>query len=459
MGNRRDAKRGSSVLVCLCLAWALVAAGCAPRSSVSPRASASPEGLFARPFGPSVVMLDSSGRADAAGLALERPPTRGDVASVLRPNPCAEFLTVRPLSSDLGESYVGLMSESSELGLAFAARLFGVAATGGRHRDVLYMAEVDQRIEVVERGGYAACCAERGCGDGYVAEVLFGRMRYEVVEAGAVSVAVEYELESAEGALALGRTEERAKNLNGPVAYRIRRHEASENFGQLESEGSQGAADSVSICGGRGSWHYCRTLGGAPVSERLLLLEHHRMVGQAPPGLGEVGVIRPRNRLAISSLAVAAVTGVAGAGLLGLWGANRSEAERLYVDFDGGASSPRWTPDEGVRSPEWAKVSPGLCGGQGLPWRQEACLLDVQNYNVAHTRYGLAPLVGGLALLGTSLASSIIVIVLRARRGRGVFGPNGGERERRLSRAEAERLRAHYNYALRRSNRRPLGAR
>ena len=457
MWSRRDSERGPFLAVCSWLAAVLITSGCAPRSSIAPGASVSPETLFAKPFGPSVVMLDAAGSADAAGLALERPPIEGDVAAVLRPNPCAEFLTVRPPSSDLMESYVGLMSESLEIGLAFGVRLFGAAVAGGRQRDVLYVANIDQRVKVVEQSGYAACCSEKGCGDAYVSEVMFGRMRYEVVEADAVQVAVEYELQSAEGALALGRAEGREKSVEGPVAYRIRRHEASENFGALESEAGRDSVDSVSICGSQRRWHYCRAAGRVPVSERLLLVEHNRMVGQPPPGLEGRDVLRPRNRLAISSLTVAAATGVAGAGLVGLWGANRNEAERLYIDYD--AFAPRWSTDEGLRTPGWMKVSPSFCGGQGLPWLEQACRQDVRNYNAAHTRYGLAPLAGGLTLLGTSLLSSIVVLALRARRGRGIFGANGGDREHRLSRAEAERLRAHYNYALRRSNRSPLGGR
>lgn len=175
-----------------------------PRGS----ASSTAEG---NPLGPSYVLLPLPSEDDSLlGRVLPQPPEPGrSLEETARANPCAEHLGERretPLASRF--SYAEELSGGARASALLGA--FGFAADARRATHFVYSLSTDRRVGLVDTTAYAACCAEKGCGYGYVSALIHGQGSYSTGEEGRASASVDVPLvASASGDVALSVLHER----------------------------------------------------------------------------------------------------------------------------------------------------------------------------------------------------------------------------------------------------------
>src|SRR5690606_13792108 len=68
---------------------------------------------------------------------------------------------------------------------------FGFSADARRATHFVYELGTDRRVSVVDTAAYAACCAEKGCGYGYVSALVHGSGEYATGEESAASGGVD----------------------------------------------------------------------------------------------------------------------------------------------------------------------------------------------------------------------------------------------------------------------------
>ncbi len=177
----------SAALLCLLVASV---AGCG--ATPTPRTAARAAANDGNPLGPSYVLMPLPGEDDSLlGRVIPSAPQPGrSLEEVARANPCAEHLAERketPLASSF--EYAEELSGSASAGALLGT--FGFSADARRATHFIYKLGTDKRVGVVDTAGYAACCAEKGCGYGFVSALVHGQGEYATGEESAGSGGVD----------------------------------------------------------------------------------------------------------------------------------------------------------------------------------------------------------------------------------------------------------------------------
>jgi hypothetical protein len=171
--------------------WATVAAaatliaGCGtPRPKTAPQPSGD-----GNPLGPSYVLMPLPGEDDSMlGRVLPAPPEAGrSLEETARANPCADKLAEKRESAlastfEYAEEIAGSAKAGAMLGT------FGFSADARRATHFVYRLGTDKRVSVVDTAEYATCCAEKGCGYGYISALIHGDGEYATGEESAANV-------------------------------------------------------------------------------------------------------------------------------------------------------------------------------------------------------------------------------------------------------------------------------
>lgn len=192
------ARRAAASVLLLTLSAACGATP-APRS---PKAVTSSDG---NPLGPSYVLMPLPGEDDSLlGRVLPAPPQPGrSLEETARANPCADKLaekkeTALTSSFEYAEELEGSASAGAMLGA------FGFSADARRATHFVYRLGTDKRVSLVDTAEYEACCAEKGCGYGYVSALIHGDGEYATGEESSASGGVDIPaIGSASGDVAL----------------------------------------------------------------------------------------------------------------------------------------------------------------------------------------------------------------------------------------------------------------
>lgn len=205
-----------------CFAAALLAAALSTACGSVPRPrSAATSAADGNPLGPSYVLLPLPTEDDSLlGRVLPVAPEPGrSLEETARANPCAEHLSEpreTPLASHF--SYAEELSAGARAGAVLGA--FGFSADARRATHFVYDLKTDKRLGRVDTAAYDACCAERGCGYGYVSALIHGDGSYATGEEGRALGSVEVPLvASASGEVALSILQKR--QVRGYVAALI----------------------------------------------------------------------------------------------------------------------------------------------------------------------------------------------------------------------------------------------
>lgn len=267
--------RNAIVLAC---ATALVACGATPR----PRAAAARTSDGGNPLGPSYVLMPLPGEDDSLlGRVIPGAPEAGrTLEEVARANPCAEHLGEKretPLAStfEYAEELAGSASAGALLGT------FGFSADARKATHFVYELGTDKRVSVVDAAGYAACCAEKGCGYGYVSALIHGNGQYATGEESGASGGVDIPaIASASGEVSLRVLNKRKVSGYIAAVVTITDRNASQPLGPLGvaqeagiTEASVGETtkaiyekEKVAIAPREDEWVFTlgRTVGGQP---------------------------------------------------------------------------------------------------------------------------------------------------------------------------------------------------
>lgn len=194
---------------------AALATGC---GSVPQPRDVTPSAADGNPLGPSYVLLPLPTEDDSLlGRMLPQAPEPGrSLEETARANPCAEHLSEpreTPLASHF--SYAEELTAGARAGAVLGA--FGFSADARRATHFVYDLRTDQRVGLVDTAAYEACCAEKGCGYGYVSALIHGDGSYATGEEGRALGSVEVPLvASASGEVALSILQKR--QVRGYVA-------------------------------------------------------------------------------------------------------------------------------------------------------------------------------------------------------------------------------------------------
>ncbi len=193
---------------------------------------APPESKFARlekeadpasPLGPSFVLIaQPTGDVTLLGKMLRESPSEArtlDESAIT--NPCAEKLEEAKTSATLNA-----FEDAQDLGVGAHAQAtlgrFGFQGDASHATHFVYKISTTKRVTRTETPEYMACCAERGCGFGYVSTLVFGDGEYSSAAETDVSGKVDVAVASASGATALRVLHRRA--VQGYIAAIVTRH-------------------------------------------------------------------------------------------------------------------------------------------------------------------------------------------------------------------------------------------
>ncbi len=174
------------------LPLALLAAACTP-----PAAPRNPQGgsggaSDANPLGASYVLVPLPSEDDSIlGRILPEPPAPGrSLEETARANPCADKLS-EPRTSPTANSF----EDAQDLTVQGKARAmlgaFGFSGDAERATHFVYKLETSKRVSRQDTAEYNACCAEKGCGYGYVSALVYGEGEYATGEEASGSAQVD----------------------------------------------------------------------------------------------------------------------------------------------------------------------------------------------------------------------------------------------------------------------------
>lgn len=161
---------------------ALGTAACAPQAS--PRApTGGASASDANPLGASYVLIPLPSEDDSIlGRILPDPPAPGrSLEETARANPCADKLS-EARTSPTASSF----EDAQELQVQGKARAmlgaFGFSGDAERATHFVYKLETSKRVSRQDTADYNACCAQKGCGYGYVSALVYGEGEYATGE-------------------------------------------------------------------------------------------------------------------------------------------------------------------------------------------------------------------------------------------------------------------------------------
>ncbi len=185
----RPSLRLSVVSVVVLGALSLVA--CAPQAV--PRTPSGGGGApDANPLGASYVLIPLPSEDDSIlGRILPDPPAPGrSLEETARANPCADKLS-EPRTSPTANSF----EDAQELTVQAKARAmlgaFGFSGDAERATHFVYKLETSKRVSRQDTADYNACCAQKGCGYGYVSALVYGEGEYATGEEARGTVSVD----------------------------------------------------------------------------------------------------------------------------------------------------------------------------------------------------------------------------------------------------------------------------
>jgi len=175
MSSVRRLALATSVLVAL----ASVACGAPP----TPRTPAGSSGGAANPLGPSYVLIPLPTEDDALlGRILPSEPAPGrSLEETARANPCADKLS-EPKTSPTASSFEDAQEVRAQAGAKAMLGAFGFSGDMEQATHFVYKLETSKRIARQDTADYAACCAAKGCGYGYVSALVYGEGEYATGE-------------------------------------------------------------------------------------------------------------------------------------------------------------------------------------------------------------------------------------------------------------------------------------
>ncbi len=165
----------TSVLVAL----ASVACGAPP----TPRTPAGGSAGAGNPLGPSYVLIPLPTEDDALlGRILPSEPAPGrSLEETARANPCADKLS-EPKTSPTASSFEDAQEVRAQAGAKAMLGAFGFSGDMEQATHFVYKLETSKRIARQDTADYAACCAAKGCGYGYVSALVYGEGEYATGE-------------------------------------------------------------------------------------------------------------------------------------------------------------------------------------------------------------------------------------------------------------------------------------
>ena len=184
------------------IALAIAAAGCGggtfqPRT---PHAQATP----ASPLGASYVLVPlPSEDSSLLGRVLPGPPEPGrSLAELAQPNACAE--TLSPAQTvPMSNSFENAEDLTASVNAGAALGAYGFRADASRATHFVYKVATDQQMVQRDTAAYVECCKTKGCGWGYVAELIHGNGEYASAEETRGSVQVDFAIASGGGSVGL----------------------------------------------------------------------------------------------------------------------------------------------------------------------------------------------------------------------------------------------------------------
>ena len=184
------------------IALAIAAAGCGggtfqPRT---PHAQATP----ASPLGASYVLVPlPSEDSSLLGRVLPGPPEPGrSLAELAQPNACAE--TLSPAQTvPMSNSFENAEDLTASVNAGAALGAYGFRADVSRATHFVYKVATDQQMVQRDTAAYVECCKTKGCGWGYVAELIHGNGEYASAEETRGSAQVDFAIASGGGSVGL----------------------------------------------------------------------------------------------------------------------------------------------------------------------------------------------------------------------------------------------------------------
>ena len=149
------------------------------------------EGLSS-PLGPSYVLVPLPSDDDSVlGRILPSEPEPGrSLEETARANPCADKLT-EAKTSPMASSF----EDAQDLQVHGKARAmlgaFGFSGDAERATHFVYKLEASKRISKQDTAEYTSCCAQKGCGYGYVSALVYGEGEYATGEESAANASVD----------------------------------------------------------------------------------------------------------------------------------------------------------------------------------------------------------------------------------------------------------------------------
>lgn len=174
------------------LPLALLAAACTPPATPRNPQGASAGGENANPLEASYVLVPLPSEDDSIlGRILPEPPAPGrSLEETARANPCVDKLS-EPRTSPTASSF----EDAQELTVQGKARAmlgaFGFSGDAERATHFVYKLETSKRVSRQDTADYNACCAQKGCGYGYVSALVYGEGEYATGEEASGSAQVD----------------------------------------------------------------------------------------------------------------------------------------------------------------------------------------------------------------------------------------------------------------------------
>jgi hypothetical protein len=174
------------------LSFGLALIGLVGCGAPAPKVASSGGASEGNPLGPSYVLIPLPSEDDSIlGRVLPAPPSPGrSLEETARANPCADKLSeakISPSSSSF-ENAEEIHAEGKAKAMLGA---FGFSGDMERATHFVYRLETSKRVGKQDTAEYAACCAQKGCGYGYVSALVYGEGEYATGEETRASASAE----------------------------------------------------------------------------------------------------------------------------------------------------------------------------------------------------------------------------------------------------------------------------
>jgi len=149
----------------------------------TPRVPSGSSSRADNPLGPSYVLIPLPTEDDALlGRILPSEPAPGrSLEETARANPCADKLS-EPKTSPTASSFEDAQEVRAQAGAKAMLGAFGFSGDMEQATHFVYKLETSKRIARQDTADYAACCAAKGCGYGYVSALVYGEGEYATGE-------------------------------------------------------------------------------------------------------------------------------------------------------------------------------------------------------------------------------------------------------------------------------------